>query len=245
MAAVLARTANGLGLGIAYAFSVPYAGRLLKWGWALLLTAVWALVRIPETLLWLAGVRWEKRLRVRVVFLRDEEGQPLATPADFVTEMEAAAQVLRNAASIRIEYGDPRVTVVDRPAASSILEPGCGALGSLTDDLGGRGSAYERLLARNDFGGNFRRLVGYGASVVVVVVRGYTTRHAGCSLGPFADYVTVKATRPICIAHELGHALGLPHTDRDDNLMFRKCGRTVLRSWQVIAIRASRQVTTF
>ena len=131
------------------------------------------------------------------------------------------------------------------PSGSSILEPGCATLESFIEDLGGRGSAYERLVARSDFGGNFRRLVGYGAPIVVLVVRGYTTPHAGCSLGPLTDYVTVMAAKPICIAHELGHACGLPHSKREENLMFRKCGRTALRVWQVVAVRASRQVTTF
>ena len=66
---------------------------------------------------------------------------------------------------------------------------------------------------------------------------------AGCSLGPLTDYVTVRADQPVCLAHELGHACSLLHTQAAANLMNPTCGGVHLSRWQVAVLRASRHVT--
>jgi hypothetical protein len=43
--------------------------------------------------------------------------------------------------------------------------------------------------------------------IVVVFVVEDVVNKRGCSLGPFADYVTIEAASPGCLAHELGHAV--------------------------------------
>lgn len=239
-----ARAARGLdaaALPVTLLFAVPYAGRVLKWLWSLLLTGIWGLIALPGAVLWLVGVGGEKKLAVRVIVLRDEAGEPVVSPEALGPHLETARRIFLESAGVRLLLGEPAVEVAERPSRLAILEPGCHTLWSFLEDLGRRGSAYELLCGS---AGGFRRLVGYGAPVVVVVVRGFTTRHIGCSLGPLTDYVTVKGENAACIAHELGHACGLPHSRGIDNLMHRSCGRVRLRRWQAAVIRTSRHVTT-
>jgi hypothetical protein len=238
---LIGRGLDAAALPFTLLFAVPYAGRALKWLWSLLLTGIWGLVALPGVALWLAGVRWEKKLPVRVIVLRDETGQPVVAPEELEPHLEGARELFLSAVGVRLLFGDPAVEVAKRPSRASVLEPGCHTVWSFVEDLGRRGSAYELVAGA---AGGFRRLVGYGAPVVVVVVRGFTTRHIGCSLGPLTDYVTVKGANATCIAHELGHACGLPHSRSDDNLMYRSCGRTAVRRWQGAVIRSSRHVTT-
>jgi len=237
------RLLNSLALGLSLPFTVPYAGRALKWIWSAVLTAVWGLASLPEVLLSCAGVRWEKRLRVQVVVLRDEAGEPVVALDRLDEHLALAREIFASEARVRIEVGE--ITVSARPSSTSLLEPGCHAVGSFVEDLGRRGSAYELLSSTEAATGNFRRLVGYGAPVVVLVVRSFRTKHLGCSLGPLTDYVTIAAANAICIAHELGHACGLPHSRQKNNLMSRFCGRRDIAGWQVAVIRSSRHVTTF
>jgi hypothetical protein len=237
------RLLNGLALGLSLPFTVPYAGRALKWIWSTILTAVWGLASVPEALLALAGVRWEKRLRVQVVVLRDEAGEPVVALERLDEHLALAREIFASKARVRIEVED--ISVSARPSATGLLEPGCHTVGSFVEDLGRRGSAYELLSSTEASAGNFRRLVGYGAPVVVLVVRSFRTKHLGCSLGPLTDYVTIAAANAICLAHELGHACGLPHSKRKDNLMSRFCGQREIAGWQVAVIRSSRHVTTF
>jgi hypothetical protein len=236
------RLLNALALGLSLPFSIPYAGRSLKWIWSVVLTALWSLPALPELVLELVGLRWEKRLRVQVIVLRDEIGEPVVAP-EHLDEHLAHAREIFSLAGVRIEV--EAIALSARASATNLLEPGCHTLGSFAEDLGRRGSAYELLSSTEAATGNFRRLVGYGAPIVVLVVRRFRTKHLGCSLGPLTDYVTVAASNAVCIAHELGHACGLPHSKRKDNLMSRFCGRTGLVGWQAAVVRSSRHVTTF
>jgi hypothetical protein len=162
----------------------------------------------------------------------------VARPADLEPHLAEAAAIFLGGAGVRLV---PQVSV-SRRAGGRALVPGCGTVGSFLEDLGLRGSAYELLAADDSFSSGFRRLVGYGAPVVVFVVRELATRHLGCSLGPLTDYVTIAAARPVCLAHELGHACGLPHSRHPSNLMYRSCGRRGLTRAQAAVVRSSRHV---
>lgn len=188
---------------------------------------------IPEVAVSLAGSRRAKKLRVRVVILRDEQGKPVASPADVEPALEEARRVLRTQLAIDLLPGaDPVVTTLDVPAPTASLDSPC-AEGSWRADFGEGGSFFRRHSAR--------------AGITVFVVRDVLGK-AGCSLGPLVDYVTVDMgalegrTRRVLV-HELGHACGLPHSKAAENLMLPKSMGDRLQPWQVAVMRSSRHVT--
>jgi len=198
------------------------------------------LLRAPEIVGTLAGSRRPKKLRVRVLILRDEEGNPVATPADVEPALEEARRVLGKQAAIELLPAlEPVVDTLEAPAPPTALDSPC-AEGSWRADFGTGGAFFRRFSAR-------RRTTGSGAPVTVFVVRDVLGK-AGCSLGPLVDYVTVDLTalrgrtRRVLV-HELGHACGLPHSGAGENLMLPKRMGDRLQPWQVAVLRSSRHVT--
>ena len=123
----------------------------------------------------------------------------------------------------------------------------------LLDDVLGRTEFYRRHSAPVDLA-----TAVVGAPVTVIVVREIAGRVTGCSLGISADWVIVQAslfdrTKPntydeTVLAHELGHALNLPHFRDRQNLMFPASSPpgelrgTKLQGWQTAILHANRHV---
>lgn len=198
------------------------------------------IVRIPELAGSLAGSRGARKLRVRVTILRDEQGTPVCTPEEVDPSLEEARRVLRETLAIDLlAAAEPMVRTIDEPAPSTALDSPC-AEGSYRADFGTGGAFFRR---HRDRGG----LTGSGAPITVFVVRDVLGK-AGCSLGPLVDYVTVDTTaltgrRLRVLAHELGHACGLPHSASPENLMLPSRMGDRLQPWQVAVFRSSRHVT--
>jgi hypothetical protein len=198
------------------------------------------LLRTPEFVGSLAGSRRPKLLRLRVLILRDEEGEPVATPADVEPALAEAGRVLREQAAIELVPAlEPVVATLEVPAPPTALDSPC-AEGSWRADFGTGGAFFRRFSARRGKGGS-------GAPVTVFVVRDVLGK-AGCSLGPLVDYVTVdmgalKGRTRRVLVHELGHACGLPHSSAAANLMLPKRMGERLQPWQVAVLRTSRHVT--
>lgn len=250
---------NGLATGIALVFTIPLVGRILKWVWSLMLSLVSLVFGILDALLWLIGIRLEKKLPVGVIILRDEAGSPLMQPVDIPAGIEQASNTFLQQAKVRLvpvwdnqgvwESGDNIfqssghwARINPEAGVSSILSVGCNQT-ALTEDLGKAGSEFEFLMTSLNQKGNLRRVTGIGAPIIVFIVaemKGFL----GCSLGPLSDYVTIKQAHVDCIAHELGHACNLPHSNTADNLMFgRGCTNHKLTRWQILMLRASRHVS--
>lgn len=197
---------------------------------------------LPDMALSLAGSRRRKRLRLRVCILRDEGGTPVATPADVEPALAEARRVLALYGIELVPADEPLVrTLEERPPPEALDSP-C-ADGSWQADFGPGGAFFRRHAARNAAG----TLTGSGAPVTAFVVRDVLGR-AGCSLGPLVDYVTVdmgalRGRTLRVLAHELGHACGLPHSSDDDNLMLPRRMGERLAAWQVAVVRGSRRVT--
>jgi hypothetical protein len=198
------------------------------------------LLRTPEIVGTLAGSRRRKRLRVRVMILRDETGKPVATPEDVEPALAEARRVLLEQAAIELLPAlEPIVATLEVPAPPAALDSPC-AEGSWRADFGTGGAFFRRFSARR--GAN-----GARAPVTVFVVRDVLGK-AGCSLGPLVDYVTVDMTalegrtRRVLV-HELGHACGLPHSRAAGNLMLPKRMGERLQPWQAAVLRSSRHVT--
>ena len=186
-------------------------------------------------------------LPVRVVILSDEHGRPLTTPDRLGPALELADRVFTDRAGIRVRVdGIDTVTV---PAPTSALDPRANR-GLLLDEITGRVAAYRENLPRRPL------LSVSGDPVTVVVVRSIAGRTTGCSLGMTADWVICQASlfdaaQPracdeTVLAHELGHALNLPHHSGADNLMRPVSSPpgdvrgTDLRAWQAAIMQANR-----
>jgi Matrixin len=197
-------------------------------------------VGIPEIAGSLAGSRRPKKLRVRVAILRDEQGRPVATADDVEPSLAEAQRVLREALGIElVPAAYPLVRTIDEPAPPAALDSPC-AEGSYRADFGAGGAFYRR---HREPGG----VTGSGGPITVFVVRDVLGK-AGCSLGPLVDHVTVDMSaltsrRLRVLAHELGHACGLPHSSAAENLMLSSRMGDRLQPWQVAVFRSSRHVT--
>lgn len=216
------------------------------------------LVGLPEAGLNAIGVLPWKKLRLRIVVLAKSDGQPvLGETAEAAEKMveEAVAladTVFRREAKVKIvKTGDRLVTVDTTPAPEAALVVRCDG-GAVKDDLGEAGFYFRKRMARNAVG----TIIGTGSPITAFVVDDVIGKR-GCSLGPLTDYVTVDVKGiseipRLTLAHELGHALGLPHTggggsvisgSSDANLMQSSGHGEKLNRRQVITIRNSRHVT--
>ncbi len=189
-------------------------------------------------------------LRVQVVILSDETGTPLTTPGSIQPSIDLAGAVLTAESGIRVRLTG--IQVIDEPAPARALDPRANRL-LLLDDVLGRTEFYRRHSAPVGLA-----TAVVGAPVTVIVVRNIAGRVTGCSLGISADWVIVQAslfdrTRPqtydeTVLAHELGHALNLPHFRDRQNLMFPASSPpgalrgTKLQGWQTAILHANRHV---
>ena len=145
------------------------------------------LVGIPEIAGSLAGSRRPKKLRIRVVILRDEQGKPVATAEDVEPSLAEARRVLREGLAIDLlAAAEPLVRTLEAPAPAAALDSPC-AEGSYKADFGEGGAFFRRHRRAG------QRLTGSGGPITVFVVRDVLGK-AGCSLGPLVDYVTVDMT---------------------------------------------------
>jgi len=245
-------------------FSIPVIGRLLKWAWNLGLTGFWAVspLGIVDFLGALVGILPEKKLRLCAIILRDELGDLLDEPEDIVPLLQNTIDIFRREANVRVIPSAPfqfDSAFAGREVATeewvhtqsrgrndaSLIDVGCNEDAAL-EDLGTVGGRFELLASTTCLYSNARRVVGYGAPVVVFIVRSVGDGKTGCSLGPLTDYVTVEAGRPprsTVIAHEVAHACNLWHVDDRTNLMDPDRTSNRLTRLQVALLRSSRHVS--
>jgi hypothetical protein len=195
---------------------------------------------VPELLASLAGSRRPKQLRIRIVILRDEHGEPVVAETELDEALSEARRVFAQEAATRLVPADGVLvtTAVERAPANALDSP-CRDSGLWRTDLGAAGPYFRRLRV----GG----AIGKGAPITVFVVRDVVGK-CGCSLGPLGDYVTIdpsglsSRTRRI-LAHELGHSCGLRHKRDAGNLMRPRGQGERLTRWQRAVLRSSRHVT--
>jgi hypothetical protein len=207
---------------------------------SLLRAATSRVVGLPDLVVSLAGSRRPKQLRVKIVILRDERGEPVVSEAALDEALAETRRVLEREASTTIAPVDGAlISVADEPAPAKALDAPCTDSGLWRTDLGAAGPYFRMLRVRGP--------VGRGAPVTVFVVRDVVGK-CGCSLGPLGDYVTIDpsglSSRTLRIlAHELGHSCGLRHRSEPDNLMRPRGQGERLTRWQRAVLRSSRHVT--
>jgi hypothetical protein len=245
---------------------VPILGRLVRWIWELILTIVYFLISLVDIVLWLIGIRPEKKLRVCPIILRDATG-PVIPLDTVVRHLSEAVRAYREQANVRIvptkafhfstAFSDPEtpdttwVNTSMAPVSESILSGLPCGIGLGWTDLGVDGSTLEAQASVNCFYSTWRRLLGYGAPVVVFYVKQMASDSGsvGCSAGPLTDWVVVDRQGSLVstTAHETGHACNLWHSTDPNNLMAPATIRvgSSLDLHQILLVRASRHVTYF
>jgi hypothetical protein len=234
-----------LGAALRSRRSVRFAAAAGLQGVSLARAIVSRALGLPDLLVALAGWRPAKKLRVRVVVLRDERGAPLVREDDVRESLGEAQRVLGRQARVDVvPAGDRLVETLAESAPAAALEHPCSAQGLWRADLGSAGAYFRQRLARGA-----RIPLGLGAPITVFVVRDVVGK-CGCSLGPLGDYVTIDRGGLVgrtnrILAHELGHSCGLRHSTRDDNLMRPRGPGERLTRLQAAILRSSRHVTYF
>lgn len=222
--------------------AVAGAGRILSTAAAsLVLDAASASAGVVEAA---TGRPRGRVLRVQVAIFSDDDG-PLCQPEAVSPSLELAGRVF---ASVGIRLRHVGTQILPGPAKSTELDPQANRR-LLLDDILGRTVGYRVAQAPG------RRL---GAPVTVVVVRQIAGTTTGCSLGISADWVICQASLfdaanqrgfdATVLAHELAHALNLPHCRDKRNLMYpissppTEIRGTALSDWQGMVLRANRHV---
>lgn len=190
-------------------------------------------------------------LRVQMLILTDEAGRPLTTAERVRPALAKADEVLRAQAGIRVRVIGIR-TIGEVPPAAA-LDPRANR-GLVVDDILGRTEFYRRHLIEP----SVPATAVVGSPITVVVVRRIAGHTTGCSLGISADWVITQAALydgtaehtydETVLAHELGHAMNLPHHRDRDNLMFPESSPpqglrgTALSRWQRRVVQSNRHV---
>lgn len=188
-------------------------------------------------------------LPVRVVILSDEKGRPLLPPEAVAGALRRADRVFTEEAWVRVRVAG--VHTVAEPAPTEVLDPRANRA-LLWDDIMGRTAFLRQAVPPRP------PLSTGGDPVTVVIVRNIRGNVTGCSLGTTADWVICQASLfdeksdrsydETVLAHELGHALNLPHHRDPANLMFstssppKKVRGTRLARWQAAVVVGNRHV---
>ncbi|MCI0345566.1 MAG: hypothetical protein L0221_09010 [Chloroflexi bacterium] len=215
-------------------------------------------IGLPELVINVAGVLPAKKLRLRVIVLSKASGSNvLGVPKDQVEAVLAPAieltrEILWREAKVRVlPAGGRFVDVESAPAPPTALSVHCNQR-AFVEDFETAGRYFTERLVRTVAGS----IAGIGAPVTAFVVA-EIDQVVGCSIGPLADYVTLRPdgvtmTRPWALAHEIGHACGLPHVvglgrvfggHPATNLMDPFGSGELLTKRQAIVLRNSRHVT--
>ena len=261
--------------------SIPYIGPALREALRLLAALFFLPISIAGAAAYTIGIRPEKKLRICPVLLcRESNASDLSKQSiidDFVRQINSAIKIYRDEANVRVLLSAPfqyssgfagqnhadeswiRYFCPDNGPDDSVIDPKCGKA-TLVGETFSDGTEKRHAIARDTcFYGNWRRILGYGAPLVVFHVRRILTAQGnlvtddgavagGCAPGTTDHVFTTSGAPDRTLAHEFGHKCLLEHTEAGDNLMTPSYGNDPganLDLWQVLLIRNSRYVTYF
>jgi len=242
-------------------FLIPFLGPALKWVWNVVLTVFNALYGIADAVAYLFGIRPQKKLRVCTIIYVDRKGNAVASDADVLSVLNRAIQIYFREMNVVIVRSAPfqyttgfltppvaDASWLSKRIVSDETLTACCNLCMAGEEFGGKGRERQWLLLQDCFWGNWRRLLGLGAPVVIFIIKSMESttitfangtkgisQTIGCALGPLTDYITVASSGPAInipnalqaspdtTAHELGHKNNLWHLKLPGdtvNLMF-------------------------
>ena len=228
--------------------SIPIIGGIIRTIVNWVIEIVWRIITFPEFLASLAGFRPRKKMYFGVIIpvINDEA---LMEEADIQPWVDTAIEIYDRTCNIDLRFTGFCRTNVEPPGGSITVD--CGA-GGFFADWWLDGSWFQFIQIGCKFQSNWRRAVGYGGEIIVVIVNDIENA-VGCSMSATHNYVTVQVPPgPFVdtVAHEIGHACLLGHVTSDDgnNLMDtggRATAFPVLDNLQVSAVRTSRHCVYF
>ncbi len=203
--------------------SIPVIGGIIRAILNWVTDIILRLASIPDLLLSLAGVMIPKKIYVKGVIL-NANGVPLTNEAAIMPSITLARQIFLRECNVQLIYTGTCTPQLSTPTEAQTID--CGSSGFFADLLGIQGAHFEFVSADCGFENGFNRVVGYASEIMVFVVSDIqppTT--VGCSFSSTHNYVTIEAgnltsTPPDTIAHEIGHACALTHSENIQNLMF-------------------------
>ncbi|HTU12595.1 MAG TPA: hypothetical protein VMG08_17020 [Allosphingosinicella sp.] len=222
--------------------SIPVIGRLLDEILNIGQEIFWRLVGLPDAIAGALGFRPLKKLSYCIIILKDEQGNAVSDEATLQPAIDAAARIFREEANIQLILDG--IHSVDGASPNYALDVSCNAE-AWGEDLWLTGAWFNATAAWHCPLGNTGRITGLRQQIVVFCVRQIPGATAGCALGPLSDYLTIEGRTPLCLAHELGHKVGLWHCCDGTNLANGTCGGTQLDWWQVTIARDSKFVSYF
>jgi hypothetical protein len=225
--------------------SIPGLGALIRIIMNALQEITFRLAGLPDLLGSLVGILPPKRLHLGIVIL-NEDGVPLVPSTDpgLATALATATSIFKVQCNVDLRFIGFCTPVLTTPGLA--LVPGCDVDG-YGSDFGIAGAHYQFVASECAGSENGRRLVGFGGAILAYVVKDVNGAGTiGCCAYP-ANWVTIEAGDPVCLAHEIGHCCGLTHTATfvPGNLMNQACGGTLLGTFQRAWFRNSRNVTFF
>jgi len=174
------------------------------------------IIGIPEFFGTLFGYMPEKQIAIEPLILM-KDGTPLATLADVQTVLDLAADTFHEQVNVRVVNGQgrrPLILAAEVPPDN--LSVTCADSKVFFSNFSDVGAWFRSNQAEKMSGTIF----GYGQPVTVFVVENVEGNNSGCCTGFISDYAVIDpgaldATegdgRLLTLAHEVGHACGLPH----------------------------------
>ncbi len=240
-----------IGFLIGLILSIPILGGIIRTVWNWVTEIIWRVVGLLDFGLGLVGLRPRKKMYFGVI-IPMIGGTPICTEADMQAEVDAVIEIYSRTCSVDARFTGFCRTDLAPPGGSLVV--GCDA-GGFFGDWWLNGSWFELVGRTCKFESNWRRLSGYGGELLGFVVNNVTPDSAtgstiGCSFGATHDYVVVEGppnNDRTTLAHELGHALMLPHQDGDPNNLMApivtNAAFPTLTNLQISTVRWSRHVT--
>lgn len=225
--------------------SIPIIGGILRTILNWVTEIGWRLFGLIDFFASWVGIRPRKKMYFGVI-VPSVDGVAIASDADIMNQVNAASQFYDTTCNINMIFSGICHTDIAPPDAG--LTVACDITGFF-NDWWLAGSYFEFASATCKFTDGFRRVIGYGAEIIIFVVRNVTPDTAnsstqGCSFSSTHNYVVVEAGPAISnfmASHEIGHACWLPH-DSGSNLMNGTVpfSNPTLTALQIATIRGSK-----